>query len=112
MGDGVMTDAASTLDYLTNLADLASRRDPRRDPLGWARAEAELCAALAEAGIAEDRIDWLVEAALRAAAAITARPLPVELRQSMLDAMRRALRALARQDGRRRRARTPARSCA
>jgi hypothetical protein len=107
-----MTDAASTLDHLTNLADLASRRDPRRDPLGWARAEAELCAALAEAGIAEDRIDWLVEAALRAAAAITARPLPVELRQSMLDAMRRALRALARQDGRRRRARTPARSCA
>lgn len=108
-----MTDAATTLERLTNLADLASRRDPRRDPLGWARAEAQLCAALTEAGIAQDRIDWLVEAALRAADAATSRPLPVELRESMLDAMRQALRALARQDGRgRRRPRPDERDCA
>jgi hypothetical protein len=108
-----MTDAATTLDHLTNLADLASGRDPRHDPLGWARAEAQLCAALAEAGIAQDRIDWLVEAALRAADAVTSRPLPIELRESMLDAMRHALRALARQDGRgRRRPRAAERSCA
>ena len=108
-----MTDAADTLDRLTSLADLASGRDPRRDPLGWARAEAQLCAALAEAGVVEDRIDWLVEAAIRAADAVAARPLPVELREAMLEAMRHALRALARQDGRgRRRPRPVERSCA
>lgn len=108
-----MTDAVDTLERLTNLADLASRRDPRRDPLGWARAEAQLCAALTEAGVVQERIDWLVEAAIRAADAVTARPLPVELREAMLDAMRRALRALARQDGRgRRRPRPVERSCA
>lgn len=108
-----MTDTATTLERLSNLADLASVRDPKRDPLGWARAEAQLCAALAEAGVAQDRLDWLVEAALRAADAVTARPLPVELRESMLDAMRHALRALARQDGRgRRRPRPVERNCA
>jgi hypothetical protein len=108
-----MTDATTTLDRLTSLADLASGRDPRRDPLGWARAEAQLCAALAEAGVVQDRIDWLVEAAIRAADAVSTRPLPVELRETMLEAMRHALRALARQDGRgRRRARPVARSCA
>jgi hypothetical protein len=108
-----MTDAATTLERLSTLSDLASVRDPKRDPLGWARAEAQLCAALAEAGVSQDRIDWLVEAALRAADAVTSRPLPVELRESMLDAMRHALRALARQDGRvRRRPRPAVRDCA
>jgi len=108
-----MTDATTTLDRLTSLADLVARRDPRRDPLGWARAEAQLCAALAEAGVVQDRIDWLVEAAIRAADAVSARPLPVELREAMLAAMRHALRGLARQDGRgRRRLRPAARGCA
>lgn len=100
-----MDGEAGTLDRLARLADRAATRDPRRDPLGRARAEAELCAALAEAGVAEDRIDWLVEAALRAADAIAARPLPVELRDALLAAMRQALRALARRDGRLRRSR-------
>ncbi|WP_337876710.1 hypothetical protein [Elioraea sp.] len=108
-----MSDAATTLERLSTLEDLAARRDPRCDPLGWARAEAALCRALAEEGAHEERIDWLVEAAIRAADAVTARPLPIELREALLETMRRALRTLARQDGRgRRRPRPAARSCA
>lgn len=108
-----MIDGATTLERLSNLADLAARRDPKRDPLGWARAEATLCQALAEEGASEDRLDWLVEAALRAADAVTARPLPIELREALLKSMHRALRTLARVDGRgRRRVRSAERSCA
>ena len=98
-----MINGATTLEELTNLADLASGRDPNRDPLGRARAEAALCEALAEAGTVQERIDWLVEAAIRAADAVTTRPLPLELRETLLGAMRQALRVLAHQDGRGRR---------
>jgi hypothetical protein len=108
-----MIDGATTLERLSDLEDIAARRDPKRDPLGWARAEAALCQALAEEGASEDRLDWLVEAALRAADAVTARPLPIELREALLASMHRALRTLAQVDGRgRRRLRPAARSCA
>lgn len=92
-----------SLDHLADLAGLAALHDPSRDPLAWAEAEAELCDALVREGIAEGRIDWLVEAAIRATDAISARPLPAELRSRLLGSAHEALRTLARTDGRLRR---------